>query len=345
MRIRRRRLRSALVLVGCLVGDVPFVGGVGETASTAADPGAAALASDGSGLAGGAADAIRLAVALLLIVGGSALHLWSKGCLEQNQRLVTSGPYRFTRNPFYLANGLVDLGLCALIGRVWVAGPYLVLWWLAYRETIAREEARLRALFPEQVGRYFGMVPRLIPNGHVLPRAEAIGRFTFDNPALACGSEYARILGFFVAAAAIVASAWLRARGGSAFADEHAVGLALVLLVPVGWVAKLALAEAFRRPETALLPFAQAPFVRVASIAVALVAMASLSIHGGGRRWLIAAPVLWAALAALDQLAVVRLRRVRPDAASARERWRVFPRVFLAALALGVAVECARAMR
>lgn len=226
MRVRRRNLRNGLVLVGCLVADV-------------ATPGLAA---------GG-----------VLLAFGSALHLWSKGCLEQNQRLVTTGPYRFSRNPFYLANLLIDLGLCCLVGRVWVAVPFLVLWALAYGDTIRREETRLAALFPGTFERYVAAVPRLIPTGRLLPRAEAVGGFRFANPALARGSEYARIFGVWIAAAAIVAWDWIRAQGLSIFAPEQTVGLGLVALVPVAWIAKLALAELFRRPETALLPFSADP--------------------------------------------------------------------------------------
>lgn len=229
MRVRRRSLRKALVAIGCLVGAVELPG---------------------------------LIAGALLLAAGSALHLWSKGCLEQNQRLVTSGPYRFSRNPFYLANLLIDLGICCVIGRIWIAVPFLVLWWLAYRETIRLEEVRLAALFPAEFERYAAAVPRLIPTGRSLPREESTGGFTLANPALAQGSEYARIVGVWLAAAAIVASEWIRARGLEVFAVENTAGLGLLALLPVAWVVKLALAELFRRPETALLPFADEPTKR-----------------------------------------------------------------------------------
>lgn len=226
MRIRRRNLRKGLVAVGCLVAGISPVG---------------------------------LVAGAVLLAFGSALHFWSKGCLEQNQRLVTTGPYRFTRNPFYLANALIDLGLCGVIGRWWVAAPYAALWWLAYRDTILREEARLAALFPGDFERYVAVVPRMIPNGRSLPRSEAAGHFTLVNPALAHGSEYARIAGIWVAAATIVAWAWIRGQGLEIFAAENTAGLGWVAVVPVAWVLKLAIAEVFRSPETALLPFAGEP--------------------------------------------------------------------------------------
>lgn len=247
MRIRRRNLRNGLVAVGCLVASVEPVG---------------------------------LAAAGVLLVAGSLLHFWSKGCLEQNQKLVTAGPYRFTRNPFYLANGLIDLGLCCVIGRVWIALPYIVLWTLAYRDTILREEARLATLFPGDFERYVAAVPRLIPSGRSLPSGEAAGGFSLDNPALTRGSEYARIAGVWVAGATIVAWAWIRGQGLEIFAQENTAGLGLVALVPVAWVLKLALAEVFRQPETALLPFAAEPgrrrFVTFALVAALYLAARKL---------------------------------------------------------------------
>ncbi len=233
MRIRRRNLRSGLVAVGCLVAD--------------------------AGPPESKADVVRFASAALLLAAGSLLHFWAKGCLEQNRRLVTAGPYRFSRNPFYLANGLIDLGLCLLIGRIAVALPFGLIWWLAYRDTIASEETRLRGLFPGAFERYVAAVPRLFPNGRALPRDEADGGFRLDNPALARGSEYARILGVAVAAATIIACDWIRAHGVGVLAPEQTAGLGLVLLVPVAWIGKLALAEVFRRPQTALLPLSADP--------------------------------------------------------------------------------------
>ena len=58
VRISRRSLRKGLVLVGCLVGAPVPVG---------------------------------LLIGGTLMLLGCALHLWSKGCLEQNRRLIMSG--------------------------------------------------------------------------------------------------------------------------------------------------------------------------------------------------------------------------------------------------------------
>lgn len=229
MKLRRRNLRKGLVLVGCLVGAPSWP---------------------------------AWAIGLLALLLGSALHVWTKGVLEQNQRLVTAGPYRWTRNPFYLANLSIDLGLCLVIGWLWLALVYLLLWTIAYHGTIAREEAHLRQLFGEALDRYRARVPRLRPALRPLPRTEARGVFSWANPNLAEGREYARILGIWLAAGAIWAAADVRRRGLELLEPEGRGALGLILLLGACWILKLALAQAFRHPEWSLLPAHLSPRLR-----------------------------------------------------------------------------------
>jgi len=221
MRLRRRNLRKGLVLVGCVWADPSWP---------------------------------AWAVGLLALALGSSLHVWTKGVLEQNRRLVTAGPYRWTRNPFYLANLLIDLGLCLVIGRLWLALAYLVFWAVAYHGTIAREEAHLRQLFGDALDGYRARVPRLRPTLRPLPRSEARGVFSWANPNLAEGREYARILGVWLAAGAIGAAVGVRRQGLDLLEPEQRSELGLILLLAAGWILKLALAQAFRHPEWSLLP-------------------------------------------------------------------------------------------
>ena len=288
MTIRRRSLRKLLVLVGCLVGSVSLV---------------------------------NATVGLVLISAGAGLHLWSKGCLEQNRRLTTAGPYRFTRNPFYLANLVIDVGICCVIGRVWVAGFFLLIWWIAYRDTIAREQARLAELFPEDYGDYCQQVPALFPNGQVWPSERVTGRFSLDNDGLARGAEYARILGIFLSPLAIWAADIVRRNGLRIFDGQHDAELMLCLGLPVLWVWKLALAETFRRPETRLLP-ATGAAARRAPLAFALgLGMIFLAT---GHSWAAMLPVLWIGLIGLDAVGEARNRR---GAGRAQTAWRYFPAV------------------
>ena len=247
---------------------------------------------------------------------GSGVHFWSKGILEQNRRLTTAGPYRWTRNPFYFANLLIDLGLCFVIGTLWVAVVFLPIWIYAYRETIVREEQRLLSLFPNEFPRYREAVPRLIPTGRRLDAEYARGVFSLSNEALAKGSEYGRLIGIWLAPGAIFAAATLRSLRLEIFEPEHARTLAVLLSLPVAWVFKLAVAESFRRPQTALLPFASQLVLQLCMTLV-LLGMAAIV----GQPWALNVPLLWAGLLVLDRLSASRLDR---DATSARTLWRFF---------------------
>jgi hypothetical protein len=54
-------------------------------------------------------DGWELGVGLLAL--GACLHAWAAGYLRKNQVLAAAGPYRFVRNPFYVADFLRDLGI------------------------------------------------------------------------------------------------------------------------------------------------------------------------------------------------------------------------------------------
>lgn len=221
MRVSRRSLRKGLVIVGCLVGQVGYAGSI---------------------------------VGTTLIVAGCVLHWLSKAYLEQNRELTTAGPYRLTRNPFYLANLVVDLGILFVIGELWVGILYVPLWGVAYLDTIRVEEERLRDLFGARFEAYAACVPRLFPFRAPLASSEASGRFDLMNPSLAEGREYARLLGIAMAPVVIWSAEVLRRLQLEILTGAHRSELAGVLIVPALWILKLALAETSRRPETRLLP-------------------------------------------------------------------------------------------
>lgn len=221
MKVSRRSLRKGLVAFGCLISHVSI----------------------GSSLFG-----------LALIVVGGFLHWLSKAYLEQNRDLTTAGPYRWTRNPFYLANLLIDAGIVCVIGQLWLGLAYAILWAVAYDETIKGEEAHLRELFGARFDDYASRVPRLFPFRAPLDPALARGRFDLANPSLLEGREYARLLGIALAPGAIWAADALRHLRFDVFSDAHSLELGAILFVPALWILKLGLAETLRRPETRLLP-------------------------------------------------------------------------------------------
>jgi hypothetical protein len=206
--IDRGNLRTLLLVVGAL----------------------AARPTPGSALAGS-----------ILVLGGGALHLWAKGCLTQDRTLTTGGPYRWTRNPFYLANLAIDAGLCVIANRIALALVFLAAWVLLYAATIRREERALEALFGDAYRRYAARVPRFFPWRRPLPRAQAGPGFSSRSRNLVEGTEYARLARILAAPLWILLprALWEAAARGFAHAEgtlAGALGLASLVILDAALV-------------------------------------------------------------------------------------------------------------
>ena len=82
-------------------------------------------------------------------------------------RLVTEGMFGHCRNPLYVGNLLVLLGLFIVHGNPWVVVLGLAFFGFAYRAIVAAEEAYLRERFGATYDTYCARVPRwlLDPRG------------------------------------------------------------------------------------------------------------------------------------------------------------------------------------
>jgi hypothetical protein len=218
IRLRRAHLRTGLIATGLLVGDPQptlFAGGVA------------------------------------MLLAGAALHLYSKGCLHQNEELTRSGPYRYCRNPFYLANWMLDCGICLMIGRWWVGLPYLFVWSTVYRTTIALEEAKLEGLFGDAFRAYRERVPRLFPTRRPLPASKSGVGFSWQNPNIADGTEVPRLVGFAVAPIVLWVAAEVREESVVALLDPRSAAFAGAVAVAALWSLKVALVTRNKRGRRA----------------------------------------------------------------------------------------------
>jgi len=105
--------------------------------------------------------------ALLLAVG---LAAW--GILELKRqatpiepgstptRLVSTGPYRFSRNPLYVALLLVHAGIAAMTGSWWLVMGTVALFGMLDRVVVVREEAVIRQTFGAEYAAYRSRVRR-----------------------------------------------------------------------------------------------------------------------------------------------------------------------------------------
>jgi protein-S-isoprenylcysteine O-methyltransferase Ste14 len=113
---------------------------------------------------------LRRALGLVVIVTGGALSIRASVALRAahtpitpraaTPAIVTSGPFRWTRNPDYLGQSLMYVGVSMLAGR---RGPLLVfpvLAALVQQTVVEREESYLRHRFGDTYRHYQARVPR-----------------------------------------------------------------------------------------------------------------------------------------------------------------------------------------
>jgi protein-S-isoprenylcysteine O-methyltransferase Ste14 len=81
---------------------------------------------------------------------------------ETPTRLVTSGPFRFTRNPLYLTHLFFIAGVALAMNSLWFLAGVVVQALLLDRLIIVREESVIRERFGDEYGQYVRAVRRWI---------------------------------------------------------------------------------------------------------------------------------------------------------------------------------------
>ncbi len=112
------------------------------------------------------------AVGLLLIAGAVALAVSAVRAFDRAKTspkphkpttaIVTSGPFRFTRNPIYISFTLVQLGIALMTSSGWILALLVPVLVLIRVGVIAREERYLERKFGDEYSTYKGGVRRWI---------------------------------------------------------------------------------------------------------------------------------------------------------------------------------------
>jgi protein-S-isoprenylcysteine O-methyltransferase Ste14 len=74
--------------------------------------------------------------------------------------IVRTGPFRYSRNPIYLAFSLLQLGVAGLVNSVWLVATLVPAVMLMSFVVIPREERYLAARFPAEYSSYRSAVRR-----------------------------------------------------------------------------------------------------------------------------------------------------------------------------------------
>ena len=127
---------------------------------------------------------LSVTVGFVFVALGEAVRFWAAGHLRKTVELITSGPYRYSRNPLYLGRLLIFTGVCVMawMGREQYHVNWLVLaagWAIFFLYYFRRKErvepARLREVHGEAYERYFRAVPALFPTLEPYPEGASIG--------------------------------------------------------------------------------------------------------------------------------------------------------------------------
>lgn len=122
------------------------------------------------------------AFAAFLLAVAALIRTWASSYLNagvvyasevKTESLVADGPYRRVRNPLYLANVLMAVGMGAMMSRVGFFVAVVLMVVFCYR-LILREEGDLLASQGESYRNYLEAVPRLFPS--LTSRTASAGR-------------------------------------------------------------------------------------------------------------------------------------------------------------------------
>lgn len=124
---------------------------------------------------------LEVAIGFVIAGLGEAVRFWAAGHLLKTKELITSGPYRYTRNPLYLGRLLILTGLCVMSRLPYYANWMLLaigyaiffLYYMPRKERV--EPARLRAVHGDEYDRYFKAVPALFPRFRPYASASNLG--------------------------------------------------------------------------------------------------------------------------------------------------------------------------
>lgn len=121
------------------------------------------------------------ALGTLIVAVGALIRSWAESYLHSSivhdaalhgEQLVADGPYRYVRNPLYLGNLFLAVGIGFLASRSGFLVIAIGMWIFVYR-LILREESTLLKSQGESYRRFYAAVPRFLPA--LTPRVPASG--------------------------------------------------------------------------------------------------------------------------------------------------------------------------
>ncbi len=145
-------------------------------------------------------------IGIVLMVIGEAWRMWgvaTAGTVTRRrsrnvQKLVSHGPFAWSRNPLYNGNFLLWMGIITISGVLWFLPVATVIFAIEYYYIVRYEEGVLESIFGEEYLSYKSRTPRWFPR----PPASSAGEFFWAEAwksEISTFLQFAAIIGLFVA--------------------------------------------------------------------------------------------------------------------------------------------------
>ena len=145
-------------------------------------------------------------VGAVLMVLGEAWRMWgvaTAGTVTRRrsrnvQKLVNHGPFAWSRNPLYVGNFLIWMGVITLSGVLWFLPVAILLFAVEYFYIVRYEEGVLESIFGREYLEYKARVPRWIPRP---PAGGSAGEFAWAEAwksEISTFLQYGVIIGLFI---------------------------------------------------------------------------------------------------------------------------------------------------
>ncbi|MEY3700935.1 MAG: hypothetical protein RLZZ25_1699 [Gemmatimonadota bacterium] len=146
-------------------------------------------------------------IGAVLMLLGEAWRMWgvaTAGTVTRRrsrnvQKLVNHGPFAWSRNPLYVGNFLIWMGVITISGVLWFLPVAILLFALEYFYIVRYEEGVLESIFGREYLDYKARVPRWIPRP---PATGSAGEFFWAEAwrsEISTFLQYGVILGLFIA--------------------------------------------------------------------------------------------------------------------------------------------------
>jgi len=132
-------------------------------------------------------DYLIFPLGVFIFLSGLSLRIWAQMhlhyCLRNRMILTITGPYNFVRNPVYIGNILVFLGVTVLCEILYFVPVVLVYCAVVYAFVVQYEEVHMLNKYKIDYERYFKTVPRWLPRflGFINTQKFEVKHFLFPS--------------------------------------------------------------------------------------------------------------------------------------------------------------------